>query len=85
MSRRDLFRNPGLLGILAREVISLTGSQMTWVALPWFVLTTSGSATRMTLVMATEAAAVALGGFAGGLATFLSSPLLRMTAVLPRT
>ena len=69
MSRRDLFRNPGLIGILAREVISLTGSQMTWVALPWFVLTTSGSATRMTLVMATEAAAVALGGFAGGLAT----------------
>ena len=48
MSKRDLFRNRGVLGILAREVISLTGSQMTWVALPWFVLTTSGSATRMT-------------------------------------
>ena len=46
---------------------------MTWVALPWFVLTTSGSATRMTLVMATEAAAVALGGFAGGLATRLGA------------
>ncbi len=73
VSRRDLFRNPGLMGILAREVISLTGSQMTWVALPWFVLTTSGSATRMTLVMATEAAAVALGGFAGGLATRLGA------------
>ena len=73
MSRRDLFRNPGLIGILAREVISLTGSQMTWVALPWFVLTTSGSAARMTLVMATEAAAVALGGFAGGLATRLGA------------
>ena len=73
VSRRDLFRNRGLMGILAREVISLTGSQMTWVALPWFVLTTSGSATRMTLVMATEAAAVALGGFAGGLATRLGA------------
>ena len=73
MSRRDLFRNPGLMGILAREVISLTGSQMTWVALPWFVLTTSGSATRMTIVLAVEAAAVALGGFAGGLATRLGA------------
>ncbi len=72
-SRRDLWRNRGLIGILAREVISLTGSQMTWVALPWFVLTTTGSATRMTLVMATEAAAVALGGFAGGLATRLGA------------
>lgn len=72
-SRRDLLRNRGLFGILAREVVSLTGSQMTWVALPWFVLTTSGSATRMTLVLAVEAAAVALGGFAGGLATRLGA------------
>jgi MFS family permease len=46
---------------------------MTWVALPWFVLTTSGSATRMTIVLAVEAAAVALGGFAGGLATRLGA------------
>jgi hypothetical protein len=28
-------------------IISTTGSQMTWLALPWFVLTTTGSPTRM--------------------------------------
>jgi MFS family permease len=35
-------------------VISTSGSQMTWLALPWFVLTTSGSATRMSFVVAAE-------------------------------
>jgi MFS family permease len=72
-SRRDLLRNRGLVGILAREVVSLTGSQMTWVALPWFVLTTTGSAARMTVVLAVEAAAVAVGGLGGGLATRLGA------------
>ena len=37
-SRRDLLRNRGLIGILACGVVSLTGSQMTWVALPVLVL-----------------------------------------------
>lgn len=72
-SRRDLLRNRGLIGILAREIVSLTGSQMTWVALPWFVLTTTGSAARMSVVLAVEAAAVALGGLGGGLATRLGA------------
>src|SRR5439155_947224 len=40
--------------LLAAEVISTTGAQMTWLALPWFVLTTSGSATRMSFVVAAE-------------------------------
>jgi MFS family permease len=66
-----LLRNAGLVGVLAREIVSLTGSQMTWVALPWFVLTTSGSPTRMTVVLAVEAAAVAIGGLGGSLATKL--------------
>jgi MFS family permease len=72
-SRRDLLRNRALMGILAREIVSLTGSQMTWVALPWFVLTTTGSAARMSVVLAVEAAAVALGGLGGGLATRLGA------------
>jgi MFS family permease len=72
-SRRDLLRNPALVGILAREIVSLTGSQMTWVALPWFVLTTTGSAARMSIVLAVEAAAVAVGGLGGGLATRLGA------------
>ncbi len=68
-----LLRNRGLVGLLAREIVSLTGSQMTWVALPWFVLTTSGSPTRMTIVLAVETVAVAVGGLAGGLATRLGA------------
>ena len=66
MTRRQLLRNPALLALLARDVISTAGSQMTWVALPWFVLTTTGSATRMALVVATEAAALGIVGFAAG-------------------
>lgn len=73
MHEQHLLRSRGLLGLLARDVVSLTGSQMTWVALPWFVLTTSGSPTRMTIVLAVETVAVALGGFAGGLATRLGA------------
>jgi MFS family permease len=70
-AERHLLRNRGLAGVLAREIVSLTGSQMTWVALPWFVLTTSGSPTRMTIVLAVEAVAVAIGGLGGSLATRL--------------
>ena len=49
MTRRELIRNRGLLGVLARDTVSLTGSQMTALALPWFVLTTTGSASRTAL------------------------------------
>jgi MFS family permease len=66
VSRGDLLRQPALLALLAREFISLAGSQMTFVALPWFVLTTTGSATRMAVVLAVEAAALAIVGFLGG-------------------
>jgi MFS family permease len=65
VSRRELLRHPGLLGLLARDVVSLAGSQMTWVAIPWFVLTTTGSPTRMTIVLAVEAASLAVFGFLG--------------------
>jgi predicted MFS family arabinose efflux permease len=52
--------------LLAAEVISTTGSALTMVALPWFVLTTTGSATRSGLVMAAEVAPVAIFGFVSG-------------------
>jgi MFS family permease len=61
-----VIRNPALLALLARDVVSSAGSQMTWVALPWFVLTTTGSATRMAVVVAVEAAALGIVGFAAG-------------------
>ena len=39
---------------------------MTWLALPWFVLVTSGSATRMSLVVAAELLGLAALGLPGG-------------------
>jgi predicted MFS family arabinose efflux permease len=72
MTRRELLRHPGLLGLLARDVVSLTGSQMTMLALPWFVLTTTGSAARMAVVLAVESASAAIFGYlSGNLATRL--------------
>ena len=65
-TRMALIRNPALLALLVRDVVSSAGSQMTWVALPWFVLTTTGSATRMAIVVAVEAAALGIVGFAAG-------------------
>jgi MFS family permease len=66
VSRRELIRNRGLLGLLARDVVSMTGSQMTMLALPWFVLTTTGSAGRMAIVLAVESASLAIFGFFSG-------------------
>ena len=66
MTTKAVLREPALLALLARETISLAGSQMTWVALPWFVLTTTGSATRMAIVVGVEAAALGIFGFAAG-------------------
>jgi MFS family permease len=63
VTRRELLRNRGLLGLLARDTVSLTGSQMTMLALPWFVLTTTGSASRMAIVFAVESASFAISGF----------------------
>ncbi len=66
MSRTDLLRERSILALLAAEVISTTGSQMTWLALPWFVLITSGSATQTTFVVAAEVIGLALLGLPGG-------------------
>jgi MFS family permease len=66
VSRGDLLRQRSVVALLAAEVISTTGSQMTWVALPWFVLVTTGSATRTTFVVAGEVIGVALLGLPGG-------------------
>ncbi|HEV8249944.1 MAG TPA: MFS transporter, partial [Gaiellaceae bacterium] len=66
MNRAAVLRDRALLALLAREAISLAGSQMTWVALPWFVLITTGSATKMAIVVAVEAAANGIVGFAAG-------------------
>src|SRR4051794_21421838 len=61
-----MLRNRSLAALLAAEIVSVTGSQMTWLALPWFVLLTSGSATRMSFVVAAELIGVGLLAIPGG-------------------
>ncbi|WP_370026329.1 MFS transporter [Planotetraspora sp. GP83] len=63
---RSLVRLPGLRPLLAAEVTSTTGSQLTMLALPWLVLTTTGSPAKMGWVMAAELVPVALLGAVGG-------------------
>src|SRR5215212_9791167 len=61
-----MLRRPALAALIAAEVISATGSQMTALALPWFVLTTTGSPARMALVVAAEILPWALLGVPAG-------------------
>src|SRR4051794_41935371 len=61
-----MLRERSVVALLAAEVISTTGAQMTWVALPWFVLLTTGSATKTTFMVAAEAIGLALFGLPGG-------------------
>jgi MFS family permease len=62
----SLLRSGPLRALLAAEVISTTGVQMTWLALPWFVLITTGSPAQMTGVMAAELVGFALAGLPAG-------------------
>jgi len=80
VSRLELLRDRRLLALLVAETISTTGAQMTWLALPWFVLTTTGSAGKMTLVLASEALGLLLMGIPGG--TILSRFGARRTMML---
>ncbi len=59
-------RNRTLIALLVAEAVSSTGSAMTFLALPWFVLQTSGSATRMSFVLAAEILPMALFGIPSG-------------------
>lgn len=93
-----MLRNRSLLGLLTAELVSLTGSSMTFVALPWFVLATTGSTAKMGWVLAAEMAPVAIFGIPagtliarlGGKRTMLLSdafrgPLLLVIPILHRT
>src|ERR1700681_2860157 len=61
-----MLRNRSLLGVLSGELVSLTGTSMTFVALPWFVLATTGSAARMGWVLAAELAPYGIFGILAG-------------------
>lgn len=55
MSRRAPF-----LGYLTAQAVSVTGTRISMIAIPWFVLTTTGSATRTGLVAFAEMAPLVL-------------------------
>ena len=61
-----MLRNRSLTGLLTAELVSFTGSAMTFVALPWFVLATTGSTAKMGWVLAAELAPVGLLGIPTG-------------------
>jgi predicted MFS family arabinose efflux permease len=88
-----MLRNRSTIALLAAGLVSTTGIQMTFVALPWFVLVTTGSVARMSFVLAAEIAPMALFGVPsgsvvarlGGRRTMLLSDLLRapLVALVP--
>ncbi len=61
-----MWRNRSILGLITAELVSLTGSSMTFVALPWFVLVTTGSAAKLGWVMAAQLLPIALFGIPAG-------------------
>jgi MFS family permease len=61
-----ILRNRSLLALLVAETVSGIGSRMTYLALPWFVLVTTGSPTRMGLVLAVELLPMAVLGIPSG-------------------
>jgi MFS family permease len=61
-----VLRNRSLIGLVTAELVSLTGSSMTFVALPFFVLVTTGSTAKMGWVLAAEMLPIAIFGIPAG-------------------
>jgi predicted MFS family arabinose efflux permease len=66
VSRAEILRHTPLRALLLAEIVSTTGTQMTWLALPWFVLVTTHSPARMTVVMIAELVGVTAAGLPAG-------------------
>jgi predicted MFS family arabinose efflux permease len=66
VSRAEILHHRPLRALLFAEVISTTGSQMTWLALPWFVLVTTHSPARMTVVLIAELVGLTAAGLPSG-------------------
>jgi predicted MFS family arabinose efflux permease len=66
VSRAEILRHRPLRALLLAEIVSTTGTQMTWLALPWFVLVTTHSPARMTVVMIAELVGVTAAGLPAG-------------------
>jgi len=65
-SGSGVIRNPSIMGLAGAELISSAGTAMTWIAIPWFVLQATGSASRMGLVFAVEVAPTIVLGIPSG-------------------
>ena len=52
--------------LVVAELISTLGSRMTYLALPWFVLVTTGSAAKMSVVLAVQILPMAILGVRAG-------------------
>ncbi len=59
-------RRAPIYGLFTATGISLVGSQLTVIAIPWFVLTTTGSPAKTGLTAFAEALAAILAAFFGG-------------------
>jgi hypothetical protein len=57
--------NRSLTGLLAADAVSTAGTEMTAVALPWFVLVSTGSPGKMGLALAAEYAGLTVLGLFG--------------------
>lgn len=74
-----------LSGLIAADVVSTTGTEMTAVALPWFVLVTTHSPTRMGAVLAAEFVGMTVLGLWGGrIATVLGAWRMMLACDLVR-
>jgi len=84
-ARLMLLRQRSVGALLAAEIVSTTGSLMSTVALPWFVLVTTGSPARMGLTMGAELLANAIAGLPGGqLAAWLGARRTMLVSDLAR-
>lgn len=61
-----VLRNRSLAAIMVAEFVSLAGSSMTFIALPWFVLLTTGSTAKMGWVLAAELVPLGIFGIPSG-------------------
>ncbi len=59
-------RKTSVGALVSSEIVSMLGTRMTYLALPWFVLVTTGSPGKMSLVLAAELAPMAILGIPSG-------------------
>lgn len=62
----EILRNRSIAAVMVAEFVSFAGSSMTFVALPWFVLITTGSTARMGWALAAELLPLAILGIPSG-------------------